>query len=264
MRRVILILWLLFSGIIVQAQEWESIGHGVNFSKKTTGKNIAICFAGWTVRQSWSNSWAEELHKARLQEMNVGYLFAVKGPRDVAFESLEIRTKKLANHILTLFRNLKQNEFVPEITVIAHSSGAYVAHNFFTHLFTQVAEEEGLSDRVSYYCLDGAIGTSVFGTTLTEKIAGYLKRIVAVYAYDPGLNIQSPNRDAMSSMAEKFPDKAILRIVQTSNSGCSGRWCLHETLIIKRPYYAKRFNLEKDYGSINDLRPVCWEYLKEE
>jgi hypothetical protein len=261
-----IILFFFFLGTItfINAQkpssQWELIGNGITYKKIASKQvdKIVICFAGWSVKQNGAQNWAEELYLDRLNKNNYVGLFAVQGPKDVFFESLEIETNQLVNYLLTSKDFKQQDKSKLEILVIAHSSGSYVAHHFFHELQKQSPK---LLRSITYFNLDGDIGSSTSQTTLTKKIVSNLKKITAVYSFEEINKIISPNKDAMVKIAESFPKKVILKEWKTQNSGCVNKWCIHDALINKIPHNPNGFDLERDYNQMNSKHPVNSEYL---
>lgn len=222
------------------------------FSKHTTekpsgyeilnygGKNILITFAGWSVKLEWAKNWSKNILKAK--KLNNYNLIAVKGPNDVFFKNKDDIS------ITLLVDELKNNfSLVDTIVVVAHSSGSYVAHNFFNELIKSDAAKN-FKKKIIYYNLDGGIGDSVKNTYLTEDVASYLNKIYAVYVYDKYSNIYSPNYKEMQEISKTYSNTKEIKLVpdfQICNQ--NAKWCLHDYLINLYPFNKDKFDLEKDY-----------------
>lgn len=242
---------------------WQKITEGVSYTntEPTVNQNITLCLGGWTVKKEWVETWAENLYQAKLKEQAFGHLYAIKGPDQVFYDSLEIDMIAVVNHFIAVFKRAYELNHAVEIIVIAHSSGSFVAHNFFLHLFKTLPADSKIRKRIRYFNLDGDSGTGHSEIELTENIATNLAKIYAVAAFDKSANIFSPNQNAMLAIDSAFADKSKYIEVLFENTGCTGKWCVHELLINMQPYNPESFDLEKDYNEINSSHPVCTEYL---
>ena len=228
----------------------EEIGYRIVDS---TQQNTLICFGGWSTQKIWVENWAQEINKAK-PALYLRNVYAVKGPKDVAYSANEIALDSLYKHLLNNEQNAK-------IIVLAHSSGSFVAHKFFHLLMDKNAFS--LLNRTDYYNLDGAIGSQTPKTTITSKIADQLNAIYAVYATDEFQKLQSPNAEEMKKMVLLFPKKTAGIALKSNNSGCIDKWCMHDLLINAFPYNKNGFDLENDYFHINEDHPVTIEYLQD-
>ncbi len=264
MKKVIPYLFIL-SYTALSAQDsipWQQVSHGISYTQPENNSNrdILICFAGWSVKQAWAENWALKLWEAKLRDNGIGNLYAVKGPKDVFFESSEIATDSLAMHLKNL---LNENEPIDslKIVVVAHSSGSFVAHRFFSFLDANPAWQDPLG-KITYYNLDGAISSATPGTTLTKTLSDKLKDIFAVYAYEETEKIGSPNKNEMQKMVLLYPEKVTAIELKSSNSGCKDPWCVHDLLINEMPHDPNGFDLERDYLEINEQHPVNVQYFR--
>lgn len=264
MKKIIPYLFFLFyAGLSAQDTiAWQYVSHGITYTipEKNTNRDILICFAGWSVEQSWTENWAMKLWEAKLKDKGIGNLYAVKGPKDVLFESSEIAMDSLAMHLQNLVIANKEMGSV-NIFVVAHSSGSFVAHRFFSILNGNPGWRDLLGN-ITYYNLDGAISSSTPETTLTKSISDKLKEIFAVYAYDETENIASPNKNEMQKMVLLYPEKVTAIELKSNNSGCKDPWCVHDILINQSPHNPNGFDLKKDYLEINEQHPVNVHYFR--
>jgi hypothetical protein len=148
--------------------------------------------------------------------------------------------------------------------VVAHSSGAYVAHEFFQFLFSldNLNEFSNLKNRIIYFNLDGGTGVSDFEWTQIENLKIHLfKAIYGVYAFDEQSQISSPNKEEMLEIGKMGANCFSLEIA-FENSKCLNKWCVHETLIIEKPHNVNSFDLEKDYTLFSNDRKVCTKYFR--
>lgn len=264
MKKIIPYLFFLFYACL-SAQDtiaWQYVSHGIRSAapEKSLDRDILICFAGWSVEQAWTENWAMRLWEAKLKDKGIGNLYAVKGPNDVFFESSEIDTDSLALHLHNLVIENKDMDSV-NIFVVAHSSGTFVAHRFFSILDTNPVWQY-LLGKITYYNLDGAISSATPETTLTKSVSDKLKEIYAVYAYEESENIASPNKTEMQKMVLLYPEKVTAIELKSSNSGCKDPWCVHDLLINQSPHNSNGLDLEKDYFEINEQHPVNVHYFR--
>ena len=264
MKKILPYLCILFyTGLSAQDTiPWQQVSHGISYTQPENNSNrdILICFAGWSVKQAWAENWAMKLWEAKLKDKGIGNLYAVKGPRDVFFESSEMATDSLGLHLQNLVIANKEMGSV-NIFVVAHSSGSFVAHRFFSVLHANPVWQD-LLGKITYYNLDGAISSATPGTTLTKALSDQLKEIFAVYAYEETEKITSPNKNDMQKMVLLYPEKVTAIELKSSNSGCKDPWCVHDLLINAMPHDPNGFDLEKDYNEINELHPVNVHYFR--
>lgn len=269
-RIYLILISFLLNGLYLSAQQnktgflWNEIGNGVNYMSCDTisGNNIFIGFAGWTVKQDWTNNWIEHLYLNKLADIEVKYLYSVKGPKDVGFESTEVETTKLAKHITDLCDSLENKKENYSIYMAAHSSGAYVAHHFLNKIYTEKINKNAITDeKIIYFCLDGDIGASTKGTKITKEIIDKLLMVYGVYAYDNSSGEFSPNYKPMQELAFLHPEKTAELVIDAIKSGCTGKWCIHEVLINQKPHNKDAYDLENDYNNITNEHPVNTDYI---
>ena len=258
-----LLLILVLNSLYLYGQttlKWEKLFTGVEYSNSgELGANIFIGYGGWSTKPDAVKFWCEKLFDAELNKLGVSKIFSVKGPDSPCYDEKEIADSLLA---LKLIDICAQNK-IQNVIIAAHSSGAFVAHNLFQYLFgkANLDVNQLLKDKILYFNLDGGIGSNECGAPLDSNIASKLKHIYAVYAYDSLSNKYSSNFETMILLGQKFTNSEAIKI-DVAGCNCTGKWCLHDALIIKLPYNPEKFDLINDYGGINDKHPVQADYLK--
>ena len=157
----------------------------------------------------------------------------------------------------------KSDTMCRRIIVAAHSSGAYVAHALLQDLYDGAGiDSAGVTfGKIVYFNLDGGIGAGGSGVLITQKMVDRLVHVYGVYAFDPTYAIYSPNKAEMVDLGALFGSKSSSMEISARGCGCTGIWCVHETLINQRPYNTTTFDLKNDYGNINAAHPVTTKYL---
>jgi len=225
---------------------WELLGTGVAYDQVNTGNGILIAYGGYSARLSDSVAWSSELVDARLGAADVGHIFAVRGPADPGYAAREIANTKLRAKLATLAADAP-------IYIVAHSSGAFVAHELLGQLNNATP---ATLNRISYANLDGG------GSGLTSTIVAALDNLEFVYGRDPAAGL-SRNYSSMTSLASAYGPKGKLFEVRLSGTGCNSGagWCLHDVVITHRPHNPSTFDLARDYTDFTN-RPVTTEYLE--
>lgn len=67
----------------------------------------------------------------------------------------------------------------------------------------------------------------------------------------------------MGALHALAPSRVRLHALTTPEAGCNPKapWCLHQTLVTRRPHDPQRFDLARDHGQIGPDRPVHFGYL---
>src|SRR5262245_35650234 len=78
---------------------WTRLGLGVAYKSTGDGNGVYIGYAGYSVKDSWSCAWTDELHRVRLKRLGIGNLYCVQGPRDAGYNAKEIANSKLTAHL---------------------------------------------------------------------------------------------------------------------------------------------------------------------
>lgn len=214
---------------------WTSIGKGVAYLRVNAGDGVLIAYGGYTARIIDSAGWATELVNARLGAAGVGHIYAVKGPADASYAAREIGNSKIKAHL---------PQTAAPIYIVAHSSGAFVAHE----LLGQVKTDPNTLARIHYADLDGG------GSGLTTQIVEALGGIAFVHARDPAVGL-SRNASTMKSLAQAY-DMPSYEVV-VPQTGCISMWCLHDVVITHEPQNPNSYDLAHDYISL----PITTEYF---
>jgi hypothetical protein len=228
---------------------WQNIGVGVNYRAPGSGSNVFIGYAGYNVSDDQAKAWVDALYAARLGRVNVGALYAVRGPADVTYTRREIGNTKLIAHLLPRIATSTKL-----VVVASHSSGSYVANEFFGFVYDGALDPSGkLLDKSVYYNLDGGGG-------LTRTDVNKLFRTFFVHVAD-SRGGKSPNASTMINLAYSFVPRAGSVAVPADGTGCNAgaSWCLHMVLINGRPHNPAGSDL-RDYADYAG-RPVQTSYL---
>lgn len=253
---------LVFSTIILSQDnlEFSNLFYGIDYAKIDNNyyNNIFIGYGGWSAKQNVVNNWCKQLFNVKLRDLSVKHVFSVKGPDTPCYLEKEIADSLLALKLI----DLCATEKIDKIIIAAHSSGSFVAHNMLQYLFgkNNLDKNNLVKDKIVYFNLDGGIGSNECGAPLDTNIAEHLNKIYAVYAYDSNTQKYSSNYETMISLSKMFKNSQQI-IVEAKNSGCVGKWCLHDVLINRKPYNPEKFDLDNDYGNITANREVQTDYL---
>jgi pimeloyl-ACP methyl ester carboxylesterase len=224
---------------------WTTFATGIAHRSTDAGDGVFIAYGGYGATSVHVQAWTEALRAARLDELGLGHLYAVKGPRDAGYNARELPNSKVTARLL------EEHAAAGRIVVVAHSSGAYVAHELLAQLRNRDAAVLG---RVSYFNLDGGDGG------LPADTIAALATMRFVYARHPAVGL-SRNGWLMQADGERFaPQGAAAIAIDGSESGCATRNCLHDVVITSRPHDPSRFNVALDYTDFDD-RPVTVAYL---
>jgi hypothetical protein len=167
---------------------WNNIGTGVFYRSNVYSgdeNNVLITYSGYRVPELQSKTWFERLYSKSMLGTSSSFYkinshYCVIGPKDSLYTSLEIQNSKLITHLYQLYSN--SNNKLKLIVIVAHSSGSFVADEFFQQFHNQITSainsgntataEIGLklAQKIVYYNLDGAI-------TPTNRNSVYLNRL---------------------------------------------------------------------------------------
>jgi hypothetical protein len=215
------------------------IGTGV--AMKDTGdvraKNVFIGYAGYDVSLADAQAWVTALYDAWLRDRGVRYVWAVRGPDDSHYEHRELGNTKIAAKLCAL---AAEASFV---LVAAHSSGSCAAHELFKQLAEGHDPEATTAGKIVYFNLDG------IDKGLTPASVAQLRRAYFVGAVDRGTGTASPNDRDMRRLAAAYAGSGGYIEHDASGSGCAreASWCLHVTLVTKRPHDPRAASGHLDY-----------------
>ncbi|XP_046349969.1 uncharacterized protein LOC124130958 isoform X1 [Haliotis rufescens] len=226
MAHVTIVVFVLASATAVYG--WTPLGIGVAYEDYGFGKNVLICYGGYGVTDTWARAWADRLvTHSDLRSLAVGKVYAVKGPRDVLYNAKEISNSKLVQHLLA-------HQSPGFVAVAAHSSGAFVANEFFSQLVANDINRK-FNQKIIYYNLDGDGGP--YGNALSM-----LRKEYFVYARMGSMF--SMNANSMKSHGRS--DQLIE--LDGSGSHCQNSRCLHDVMIIHHPWNPTNFDVSRDYS----------------
>jgi hypothetical protein len=240
----------------VSQAAWSNVGYGVDAKELNGGSNVLIVYGGYSAQTLYVKRWADELFRAKGTDLQIGHLYAVRGPNQAGYQNREIQNSKLAAHLGTNGRAANASSIV----IVAHSSGTFVA----AELLAMLRNNRGgvPSDtlgKVTVFNLDG--GGGVPESTLEAMAHAYF-----VYACDNNIGRCSHNASTMKSLGNAYASLGGKILVNANGSGCSagasgGLWCLHDTLITNKPHNSSMYDLERDYTDFTGSRHVITSYL---
>jgi len=231
------------------AAAWQNVGYGVAYEKEGDGDAVLIAYGGYSAQLPWSEAWGRELVRAKLGAMGVGHVYGVQGPRDAGYNGDEIGNSKLRAHLKGIAPS------APFILVVAHSSGAFVAHELLRQLDT-AGDTETLG-KIVYANLDA--GDSGF----SHAIAAKLRRAIFVSGRDASLSSgTSENASTAKALGSSYAAFGGWFEVVVHGSGChnGAHWCLHDLLVTHRPHRPDFYDLKDDYVDFAG-RTVTTEYI---
>jgi hypothetical protein len=222
---------------------WTAVSNGVTAATSGTGPNIVIAYGGYTATLEDSQDWVAQLTSVRLAALGVGQLYAVQGPADPDYSSREIGNSELAAAVLP------EASAATRIVVIAHSSGDFVAGEFFTFA------DPAVIAKITYFDLDGG------DATVTAQLVASMRGVYFCGADDPAAGY-SENYSSDQSLSAQFSGSHLFT-VDATGSGCDmgAGWCLHDTLITSHPHDPTTFDLALDYTDFTNGRQVVSSYL---
>lgn len=245
-----------------QNLNWFKIGNGVNYSftDNKKGNDIFIAIGGWQAKQGWVNMWSSELYNEKLKDLGIQHIFSVKGPDEVCNRNKEINIRVLADYVKNI---IYATYYIDKVIIVAHSSGSFVANELLDLLYGKngIAKDSFYINKVYYFNLDGGIGGEDCGIALSDSVVKYIAKIYAVAVYDSVTEIYSSNHNTMKKLSEMFGEKSKMILLNVPESGCTDKWCLHDAVIIRKPYNPVKYDLEKDYKLFDDNHKVQTDYL---
>lgn len=250
-----LTLLLLCAAPVLNAQVLKPVESTADYIISSNGvqnADVFIGLAGWTVTTADCAVWVNALCSTAAELSNVSVSAAVRGPREACYtggEGLLSFTVSMLPYLLSARR----------IIVAAHSSGSFVAHEFFKCADSLLPGKQ-TAEKIRYYNLDGGIGETC-GYLLDSLIARRLFSITCVMVKDTAAGIVSPNAETMQRLAGLYPANAQLYVHTPQSGVCAKKWCLHQTVINRVPYNREKYDLINDYGGINAQHPAETAWL---
>jgi hypothetical protein len=222
---------------------WMSVSYGVTTKDTGTGNDIVIAYGGYTATDADSQAWVTQMTSVRLAQLDVGHMYAVRGPKDPDYSSREIGNSELAAALAS------QAAASNHVIVIAHSSGGFVADELFTFADASVIA------KIAYFNLDGG------SWALTDALVGSMRGVYFCNAHDSVAG-DSENTSSDESLHAMFPASHFFT-VDADGSGCDvgAGWCLHDTLITNHPHDPTTFDLDLDYTDFTGGRQVVTSYI---
>lgn len=235
---------------------WTTIGSGVGYKALEGRSDVLLVYGGYRAEDVWVQRWANALLRARGASLDIGHVYAVRGPNQPGYEGREIQNSRIASHLSEGARAARASA----LYVVAHSSGTYVADE----LLAMIERGSGgvpadTLGKVRLYDLDGGgVGSA---SRLMQMARAYF-----VYARDGGMARDSHNAAGMKALGARFAAKGGAVEVDATGSGCArtssgGTWCLHDALINTRPANPSMYDLRKDYTDFTGGRSVVVSYL---
>jgi hypothetical protein len=235
-------------------QEGVDVGYGIAFkdTDNPRGTNVFIGCAGYSVTLDAATTWVGHLYTDSLRDRGVRYIYAVQGPSDVLYTQQEIGNTRIAQSLTSHVGS--STNFV---LVVAHSSGAYVAHELLNELATGFDPNGVTRDKIVYFDLDGG------DLGLSQTAFDRMRRAYFVAAFDPVTKSYSPNQDSMVSGGTTFSQKGGYFEEAVPSAGCSAgaSWCLHMSLITSQPHDPATADANTDYTDFQGGREVVHKYI---
>jgi len=170
---------------------------------KEGGGRLLVAYGGYRADEAGAKNWALSLARAG----EFAFVVAVKGPAAVDYSD---HGKLAANKALA-----GKLEGYAGVTIAAHSSGAYVAHELL--LLPEFRQSAALLKKTEYYGLDGAACRPCAG------LAGSGFRYACVAGKQGALRTANYWSNSECG-AGHFTDLPL-------SAGCTGKWCLHGALV---------------------------------
>lgn len=237
----------------------DDIGFGVAMKDtgNPTGTNMFIAYAGFNVNLQSAEAWATALYKAKLQAKGVRYIWAVQGPRESSYASLEIGNTKIVANLLSLMAGTTKY-----VLVAGHSSGSFVAHELLNQLAGGADPKNLTQGKVVYFNLDGGSEGASAASGLSSGTVARLHKAYFVSPYASSIDTFGLNTGDMQTLGATYAAAGGYFTVDSNGAGCNAgaTLCLHISLVITKPHNAAGADAVADYSDFKG-RPVTTAYL---
>lgn len=196
-----------------------------------SGEDVLVIFGGCGASNGATQGFAEALAKASTWRRAPKHLYAIRWTSTGCGYNGQFKNSKLGPLVLA------RAGAAGRVTVIAHSSGAYVAQEFLAQAIGAVAPgwdaNHKLRGRLAYFNLDGGGDANL---TAIDRSAEKFP-IFFVGARDATANVNSRNYATMKALGggTRFVE------VNANGSGCTAYNCMHDALITTVPHNKKSF-----------------------
>ena len=204
-----------------------------SLSTSRTGSNddVLVIFGGCGASNSATQGYAEALAKASTWRRSPRHLFAIRWTSAGCGYNGQFRNSKLGPLLLA------RAGTTGRVTVLAHSSGAYVAHELLAQALGVATPAwdtaRALKGRLAYFNLDGGGDGNL---SAIDRSADKFP-IFFVGARDGAANINSRNYATMKALGgqNRFFE------VNANGSGCQTYNCMHDAVITTVPHNRRSF-----------------------
>lgn len=237
-------------GRVVSTSWTAGPGAGISSRRVGDGEDIAIFYGGYGASSAHAQSWADEAFRADLSSRGIGVLHAVKGPAQSNYAGREIGNSKLAAQLIAVGAAARR------IVVVAHSSGAFVAHELLAQLADGRDGEAVTKGKITYFNLDGASGPAA-------PARSWLGGAHAVSVRDAA-GARSTNAGVAQSNGDAYARAGLggHRELRAAAGACnaSAPWCLHMVCTNERPHNMSGLDVARDYTDFVG-RPVQVDFF---
>lgn len=214
---------------------WSVLGDAPGATTRSlasaSGEDVLVIFGGCGASNGATQGFAEALAKASTWRKAPKHLYAIRWTSSGCGYNGQFKNSKLGPLVLA------RAGTAGRVTVIAHSSGAYLAHEFLAQAVGAIAPgwdpAHNLRGRLAYFNLDGGGDANL---TAIDRSAEKFP-IFFVGARDATANINSRNYATMKALGgnTRFVE------VNANGSGCTAYNCMHDALITTIPHNKKSF-----------------------
>lgn len=239
-------------GRIVDTTWTAGPGAGIASRRVGDGEDIAIFYGGYGATLQHSQRWADEAFRADLASRGIGVLHAVKGPAQSNYAGREIGNSKLAAQLVSVGADARR------ILVVAHSSGAFVAHELLAQLADGRDGEGVTKKKITYFNLDGASGPAPAARSwLASAHAVSVRDAAGARSSNAGVAV---NNGATYAREGLGGHRELIAAAGVCNAGA--KWCLHMVCTNEKPHNKGGLDVARDYTDF-DGRPVQVDFFDE-